>query len=853
MVARLHSSFVRVFSLVLAFFAFGLLCPSRDVVSQERPQTSDETQVAPKPIDPKPIDATRKKSSGPTVVSAGGRAGTGAYPDGRWAATQVILSNDSDDDVEVEVIAYFKTLPNQRFTRRLWIPPRAVRRALIPMLVNELPGDVSFRNTVVVVKDSKTNVPIRGFGDRVEHTLPLSKPMDPFVSMMPADGLLVPDKGPSPNGGDGLQALRYGLNQHIQYSAVLVTDMPDFYLALDAVDQMVISDNSLQRDGGGAAAVRQWLSLGGQLWLMLDRLEEETAAAVFGGDMPFQIVDRVTLTEFDITADSGNARHVDSERVISLARVLLDPDVHVLYWVGDWPAAFLIPRGEGQILITTLGIDAWVMHASSPGRRRERETGGSHVAEPTFYPQNELTEAGQHFLSGGLEQPVKSADFQAYLSERVGYEVVSGTTVGAILLAFVVLLLALGLVLRRMERLAYMLIVAPVIVAATIGLLFVLGANAGAIPRTVGVIQWIRVAPDMREASVRGEIALYHPNRSDVEVGASGSVYSLDTSGQQGVERTLRWTDRDSFAWDKLTLPAGLRFADWRRPLYFSQPPRAQAQFGDLDMSGAMIDSAWKDLEDAIVLFPSRPPLPIDINDDGSLTVRSGDPLGEGQFVPGKLLSDEQRRRQNLVKSINARRPTSGFPERPVVMAWTSAEPVELHVRGKARRFHSSLITIPIEFVRPQPGTPVTIGSSFIPVRTTMSPFGEGQASVFDAIAGKWVSLTKPTSAWLHFQLPKELLGIEIETAKVVVDISVPSRNVEFRTVLNGEAVAQGEEASPAGPRNFSLTAGEDFDVDDKGGILFGVRISDAETKDERKPIWKINDVRMTVVGRMPE
>jgi hypothetical protein len=818
-------------------------------------------------------DSSAQKSSQPDVLAAGGRAGAGAYPDSNWAATEVTVSNDSDEDAEVEAIVYFKTAPNMRFVRRFWIPPRAIRRVLIPIFVNELPPGVGFRNTIVIVKDTKTNSPIRGLGNREEHSLPLSKPLDEFVSMMPVNGafvpirssesddvdglsalrgVLIPNKSQSPNSDDGLQALRYGQNRHIQYTAVYLTELPDFYLAFDAVDQMVISDNSLRRDGGGAAAVREWLALGGQLWLMLDQLEEQTVAAVFGGDLPFQIIDRVTLTEFELTStDSAVSRRVDSETVVPFTRVLVDPDVQVLSRIDEWPAAILVPRGKGQILITTIGMDAWLTKNNVSGTSG-RNNSGRQTAQPSFYPGAELRDAGQYLLQT-QEPAVQTGDFQTYLNERVGYVVVSGRTVGAILVSFVAALLLAGLILRRRQRLAYMLLVAPILVGVTIGVLFMLGANRGSIPRTVGAIQWIRIFPEVREASVEGQIALYHPTRSELEVGAVGGMYSVDMSGQQLIEKRLRWTDRNSFEWDKMELPGGLRFADWGRPLYFNQPPRAQARFGDEDMSGMVIDSAWDELEDAIILFPLRPPLPVDIHNDGSLTVRSGAALGEGQFVAGKLLTDEQRRRQNLVKTIHARRPKSGFPERPVLMAWSSGEPEGLTVHGEARRFQSSLITIPINFIPPEPGAAVTVAHSFIPVQTTMSPLGEGQASVFDSKFGKWIDLATPTSAWLRFQLPKELSGIEVDSAEVVLDLSVPSRNVEFRTYRAGQVVAQGEKASPAGPQTFRLTSSEDFDVDDEGGILFGVRISDAETEDERKPVWKIIDVRMTVKGRMPQ
>ncbi len=93
---------------------------------------------------------------------------------------------------------------------------------------------------------------------------------------------------------------------------------------------------------------------------------------------------------------------------------------------------------------------------------------------------------------------------------------------------------------------------------------------------------------------------------------------------------------------------------------------------------------------------------------------------------------------------------------------------------------------------------------------------------------------------------------MEVESVKLTIDLHVPSRLVEYRTYDGKDAVEQGTENSPAGPRTFKLTAGQDFVVDEEGGILFGFKVHEAKTDDERKPAWKVNYMRMQVQGKMP-
>lgn len=794
-------------------------------------------------------EATRTgQSTGLRIVRAGGRAGAGAYPDKHWGVTALVISNDSEEPAEVEATLYMDSDPNQRFNRRLWIPARAARQVLVPIYVDTLPEGRQRRSTVVVVKDLKTGEPLRSLGGPPEHTLPVSAVWDDYISAMPMETAPRNVRRSTPDGGSGTQALRFSLKHRVPYGSPLISEFPDFFLALDAVDQITISNDSLQRDAGSAATVREWVAMGGQLWVMLDEVDEETVYAALGGDIPFQIVDRVTLTEFELKSpENEKGRFVRSENPIPFARVLLDPDVEALYSIDGWPAAFLVPRGEGRVLVTTLGISPWLRSDGEP------MTNWGAGAPPPYLPQPELHEAAQR-LSQKMEQPAATAeDFQNYLSERVGYRVTSGRTVGAILVGFVLTLLVSGIVLQRRQALARIIVVAPVAAAVTTLILVGLGSSTtSAIPRTVGAVQWIKVGRGMAEGSVEGQIAFYHPDRGRLEAGAVGGIFQIDASGQDGIARSLRWQDHDEFVWDDLTLPAGLRFASWRRPISFTGPPLAHVNFGEnLVMSGQLRHAPWKNLEDGVLLFPFRPPVPVEITADGALKIRSDEPLGAGQFVPGRLLNDEQRRRQDLLRAICARTPKSGFPAEPTLAAWTTDEPVGLKIPGEARRFQSSLVTIPVEIHLPPAGEPVAVANSFISLRTAMSPLGEGQSAVLDHVAGEWVESRTSTTAWLRFRLPRELRDLEVESAVLSIDLQVPSRRVEYRTYDGTKAVDQGVEESPAGPRTFQLRAGEDFTVDDEGGILFGFKVSEAETDDERKPAWKVNYMRMNVRGRI--
>ena len=58
--------------------------------------------------------------------------------------------------------------------------------------------------------------------------------------------------------------------------------LPPSQEAFDGIDHFVLAGNRLAQDPAGARAVRQWVERGGTLWVMLDLVDPETVAPIFG-------------------------------------------------------------------------------------------------------------------------------------------------------------------------------------------------------------------------------------------------------------------------------------------------------------------------------------------------------------------------------------------------------------------------------------------------------------------------------------------------------------------------------------------------------------------------------------------
>ena len=96
---------------------------------------------------------------------------------------------------------------------------------------------------------------------------------------------------------------------------ISVFDAEDLPLAagcLDAIDVLLLSSDRLAGDPGGIAIVRDWVLSGGNLWMMLDEVNQDTVAAVLGDAVAITYIDRVGMTRITLencAAGPGVLRH----------------------------------------------------------------------------------------------------------------------------------------------------------------------------------------------------------------------------------------------------------------------------------------------------------------------------------------------------------------------------------------------------------------------------------------------------------------------------------------------------------------------------------------------------------------
>ncbi len=771
----------------------------------------------------------------------------------------VNVTNRAEQPAEVLATMYFAGDPNLQYARQLWLPARSRRYSWCPI---RPPVAIPAENTLVEIKSM--------LFDRSGQGEVLVRP--PVGPMQQSD-LLPLDRSRVITGviylaGGGLDeaaqatleaagAAKLIAGRSSRLSDLHGTFLPPVVESLHGLDQLVLASDRLASDAAGLTAVRRWLLGGGRLWIMLDRVEPATVEMLLGDAFRCHVVDRTGLTDVWIKEVSPDGKEYkdqprEFEEPVDLVRVLAS-DVEIHHTVGGWPASFWKRVGKGEVLFTALGARGWI---------RPYRPGDPTPKWPVPVPRSSATEPleilGNRFFRPREPPALDPRQFEPFLSEQIGYRIVGRGWVAGVLGAFCLFLLAAGVRLRRRKRLERIAWIGPAAAAAATLALIVMGMLAKqAVPPTVAVAQWVEVGPGTDDLHVAGLMATYTRQKTRQPVGARrGGVFDLDMTGLGGTARRIVRTDLDTWHWQNLTLPAGVRAAPFEFAARIERPITARATFGPGGVRGSLTCEAFEDLTDAIIVTPTGGRLAAEINANGDFAAGAEDVLAPGQFIAGGMLSDEQRRRDAVYRQLLGGVRRRAYPPQTTLLAW--ARPLEMQFRlpEQARRLGSALVAVPLEIERPSPGTPVVIPPPFLDYRPARGPSRQISA-VYNYRKREWLEFRQPSQACLRFQIPGPLLPMEVHRARLTVRINAPSRKVELFGVAGGKPVTLARRNSPVGTWRVDVDRTEVLQLDDGGGLLLGMEVGEDQSPLLGSDLligagsaWKVESVRLELAGQ---
>jgi hypothetical protein len=768
-----------------------------------------------------------------------------------WGTFGFKVTNLTDTDRQARVVIVFPRRPEVRYARDLSVPARSTVSSWL--LVGPAPGEAG-----PALCDIQPQL-----YDRTDGTERLIRPDDDPRSRVsgvlyrprdPSTAIFLDDEAPQeegfgrlprpPSPSEEAVTLALTFRQARKWSVHLTTvrpgSLPATPEAYDGIDLLIVASGRVADDPVGMQALRRWLAGGGRVWVMLDLVDVEAVAPLLGEALDFQVVDRVSLTRFQVeSSPSGPRAEQRHERPVTFARVLLPPGERPRHTVEGWPAWFARPVGRGEVIFTTLGPRAWY-------RDRIRTDPPSPY---DLYPSLPIPEPPLEALAKELQPPSDAAKFrveafQPLLTQEIGYTIPGRPTVGLVFVALLAVPLVLWVVLRRSRRLELRGWVGPAAALAATGALLALGESSRrSAPPTVAVGEVVDAVPGTSEASVHGLLAAYRPDEGPAEVGAGqGGFFDLNMAGIEAQPRRFTLTDLDAWHWEDLALPAGVRLAPFHTTVSTGEPVAAVARFGPDGLEGRVTAGPFRDLDDALLHTPGSRNLAVHLRPDGTFSAGPGDVLPPGQFLAGAALSDRQQGQQEVYREALKQPPLEFGENRPVLMAW--ARPVDPHfdlVPG-ARLVGDALLRMPLRLGRPAPGTRVAVPGLLVPCRR-----------IFETGAGQPTrESSQRADMHLRFQLPPEVLPLKVDRARLVAKVDAPGRQVTVRGRDGDQLGAPHQFDSPIDPIRVDITEARWLQPDKEGGLHVNLAISEVDggglSGAGRK--WTIEYLELEVVGQ---
>lgn len=825
-----------------------------------------------------PVCPAQNDRQGVEVFAIGGAAGLGSFSSGRWGLVRMAVSNRTAEAAEVTAEVHRKSDPELRFSRELWLPAWSERTSAIPFhLSAEVEPSSRFEFVGRVI--SGTTVPDR-VGTRLAQTFgPVATAyVDDATAGVASD--VTKDVADWMDVDPAYEAFQSFLSsQGFTRLAATCKErlLPATVEAWQPVGHVVVTGKRLSRELGAAAALGQWVSEGGRMWIQLNRSDVETVRAMFGSTVGIGVVDRVPLTNFVVrgvgkVSDAIEA-DLDLDEPVELMRARIEGGT-TLFEVDGWPAAVHFSYGRGQVLLTLLDAHGWIRP-----RGPDDPVHPDPLRQVDFIARAPLRELADRFYQRVEHERTDPDVIAEYVSNRIGYEIPSRGGILATLGGVCGVILLGGLWLAARRRLEYLAAVTAVTTLAGAGVLVWIGRNSVRdVPPMLAEFRLVRVQPDTDSFEAEGAVATFEPELTRVDLRGHGLRAQPQTPQLRGQIREWTWSDGTRWRWDGTRLPPGVTLLPIESEGTLRESAAAIAHFGPEGLRGEFRPGGLVRLalgaaeteeasgpdasdrpradavtfEDGLLVFPNAMPLAANLRPDGHFAAGESDRLAEGQFFNATMLGDEQRRRSKVFAEWLAQRQRVGPLGQPVLLCWAQGERSGLHTGRGIRQSTSSMVIIPVQLERPPAGTAVRIPSPAIRLQSVRA--AQGHSVVFDNHFERW---TYPDASArvvrLRFQMPESLLPLRLEQATLRLDCHLPSRRLEIFLVGDGppELLASSQNAS--GIVETKIDDPRRLTLDEGGGLTLEISVGELQTEVAEETLgtagWSIRSSRLRASG----
>ena len=756
--------------------------------------------------------------------------GSYVYVPEKWGELHFSIVNAREVPREMICATSFDEQPQLQFGRRIWVPAKSVLRISHPIVIpkyDESRGRVLNLHTVVLDASEKDEVFLKNDSGQNLHDGALVITRSPQItglvnSLGEANGQL-PDAV-----SELIQAGRTSQKLTSQVVSLYDQFLPADASGLHSYDQIVIADNRITNDFAALGALRHWLHAGGHLWVMLDRADPIVLERLLGDEFTGQVLDRVRLTSVRVDraptltdVDGMTGEVVEYEEPVDLVR-MVSSNLDVLYRVNGWPALTTIAVGEGKVFITTLGPHGW-MKPTPPNAKQSSDPSKTSDYTATG-PMNDFA---TEFFSQREPELLPLTSLEPQVRDYIGYSIPSWNMIVGTLFGFATFLFAIGILLLRIGRLEHLGWIGSLMAIAVSVLLLSVGRSyRHGIPGTVASVQLVQAIKGTDDTRTQGLVAVYQPEgtRSKIKVNGGGRMMP-DMTGLENATRRMVSTDLGAWYWENLAQPAGLRATEFTRAETVMDRIEAHATFDGNGLVGTYSGGLAAGTDALIATRSGR--LAVTFDGPGRFVARANDVFEKDQYLNADLVSDEQDRRRRTFEKLLAHPKRTEYPVKPQLMFWSDQWEHGFEFGDGLKRQGSTLVAVPLNFDRPVNGTKILIPSTLLTYRNRTQPDGEPSSTLWNYGRKEWHERSSPGIAWLRFQIPRELLPLTANQARIDLTVTGPIGRVEIMGLKNGKVISLRTVMDPVGDLSIDVNDSEALSIDEDGGLSLGLYAGD--------------------------
>ena len=775
------------------------------------------------------VESTRSSDFQFSVVRLS-TGGSYLYAPEKWGDLHFSVVNAREEPREMICATSFDEQPLLQFGRRIWVPANSVLRVSHPVVIPKYDvsrGNVMNLHTVVLDASEKNEVFLKNDSGQnlhdaalfVTHSSQITGLIDSF-----SDGV---DQLPEAI-SELIRTARISQQLTNQFVSLIDQFLPADASGLDCFDQIVIADNRITDDFAALAALRHWLHAGGHLWVMLDRADPIVLERLLGDEFSGQVLDRVGLTSVRVDrvptlSDPAGmtGETVEYEEPIDLVRVV-SSKMDVTHLVNGWPAVLTTTYGEGKVFITTLGARGW-MKPAPPNVAKSSDL----LRTSNFIVSTPMNEFASEFFRNRESELLPRTALEPQVREYVGYAIPSWSMIVGTLSGFATLLFAVGLMLLRAGRIEHLGWIGSLMAIAVSVILLSIGRSyRHGIPATVASVQFAQALQGTDETQTRGMVAVYQPEgtRSEIKVSGGGRIMP-DMTGLENTARRMVSTDLGDWHWENLAQPAGLRASEFSRAETVVDRIEAHATFDANGLVGKYSGRIAPGTDALIATRSGR--LAVTFDGPGRFVARASDVFEKDQYLSTDFVSDEQDRRRRTFEKLLANPKRTDYPGHPQLMFWTDQWDHGFDFGEGLKKRGSTLVAVPLMIDRPENGTRFVIPSTLLPYRNRFQPDGQPSSTMWNYGRKEWHERATPGTAWLRFQIPRELLPLTASQARIVVKVTGPIGRIEFMGLKNGEVTSLQTITDPVGELSIDILDPGVLLIAEDGGLSLGISAGD--------------------------